>query len=505
MRDGAAVLNCAMASSRIADDTRATRRDPGEASAPHGPTGELVTWVHRLQWEEIPEDTRARANDLILDGVGCALVGAQLPWSRLALDGVLALEGVGDTVVIGTGRTTTAAGSALLNSSFIQGFELDDFHPLAPLHSVSVILPSLLATASQIEASTGRTVTGHDLMLASIVGFEVGPRIGYALGGSEMLSRGWHSGPIFGGIAAALACGKLRGLNPAQLEDAVGFAATQAAGLMSAQYESMGKRMQHGFAARNGYYAAGLAEAGYTGIDQVLEREYGGFLAVYGEGHQTDPHAITRGLGENWETNFIMVKSWAVMGGLHGAVEAAQFLRARLGAEGVANIARLDIRVGDVIYHHGWWEPQRPLTAIGAQMNIGYATAVTLLDGTALPEQFTSERLDADDVWRILNRTSVELDPGIDELVLTERFQTHLRVTLGDGRVETSSIIHPHGNPFDPITSDEVAEKFHALVARVMNVDRANAIADAVAALATSATVTDLTGLLADSVGRALD
>ena len=104
-----------------------------------------------------------------------------------------------------------------------------------------------------------RPVCGRELLLAVIAGFETGPRIGYALGGTEMLSRGWHSGPIFGGIAAALACGILRGLTGAELEDAVGFAATQSAGLMSAQYEAMGKRMQHGFAARNGFYSAALA------------------------------------------------------------------------------------------------------------------------------------------------------------------------------------------------------------------------------------------------------
>ena len=51
--------------------------------------------------------------------------------------------------------------------------------------------------------------------------------------------------------------------------------------------------------------------------------------------------------------------------------------------------------MGETIYQHGWWKPERPLTPIGAQMNIGYATAVALLDGNVLPEQFTPQRLDA--------------------------------------------------------------------------------------------------------------
>jgi 2-methylcitrate dehydratase PrpD len=470
-----------------------------EVSAPDGATGQLVTWVHGLSWSDVPTEVRERATHLFLDGLACALVGAQLPWSRIGLDAVLRIEATGDVAVIGTGRRTSAPAAVLLNSSFIQGFELDDFHPLAPLHSASLLIPSLLATAT---AAT----TGEDLLLAFLVGLEVGPRIGYSLGGTEMLQRGWHSGPVFGGIAAALACGKLRGLDPAALEDAVGFAATQSAGLMSAQYEAMGKRMQHGFAARNGFYAAGLASGGYTGIDQVLERRYGGFLAVYGEGHETDLDAITRGLGEHWETSLIMVKSWAVMGGLHGAVQACQTLRDSLAdRDSVSEIAQIHIRVGSVVYHHGWWQPERPLTAIGGQMNIGYAAAVTLLDGTALPEQFTAARLDADDVWRLLALTNVELDTAIDELVLTERFQTHVTITFTDGSTVSQSVIAPHGNPFDPITNDEVVTKYRALVGRVVDAERTTDIETAALGLAHAATLEPLLSLLAPAVGRAID
>jgi 2-methylcitrate dehydratase PrpD len=471
-------------------------------SNPEGVTGRLVTWIHDLTWDDVPGAVRARAAHLLLDGLGCALVGARLPWSRLATEAVLGVEGGGDAVVIGTGRTTTPSGAALLNSTYIQGFELDDFHPLAPLHSASLLVPSLLATASH----TGRPVSGRDLLLAAIVGFEVGPRIGTSIGGTTMLSRGWHSGPVFGASSAAAACAKLRGLDPAQTEDALGFAATQSAGLMSAQYEAMGKRMQHGFAARNGFYSAALASVGYTGIDQVYEREYGGYVAVYGEGHPTDPEAIVRGLGEHWETTMAMVKSWAVMGGLHGAVQAAQALRARLGGRTIERpIERIDIRVGDVVYHHGWWPPHRPLEAIGGQMNIGYATAVTLLDGTALPEQFTAARLDADDVWHLLDRTHVTLDRSIDDLPLTERFQTHLTLTFADGSTDTETVISPHGNPFDPITDDEVVAKFRSLADRVMEPERAAAIVDAVHGLEAAASIAPLVELLAGPVARALD
>jgi 2-methylcitrate dehydratase PrpD len=333
----------------------------------------LASWVAGLTLSDVPRTVVDRAKHLLLDGLGCALIGAQSPWSRIATGAVLDLENRGDAVVVGTGMSTSPPAAAVLNGTFIQGFELDDFHPIAPVHSCSLVIPALLSTVTVRPGIS----SGVDFLLAAIAGFEVGPRVGYSLHGAQMLDRGWHSGPVFGTHSAAMTAGKLPGLSPAQLEDALGLAGTQSAGLMAAQYEAMSKRMHHGFAARNGLYAAGLAAAGYTGIKRVFEREYGGFLSVFGEGHCPDASLLTNQLGERWETNIIMVKSYAAMGGLHGAIDAALQLRHTVAPEDI---------------------PDRPLTAIGGQMNIGYATAAALLDGNVLPKQSTPERLDSDDI-----------------------------------------------------------------------------------------------------------
>ncbi|MVU77160.1 MmgE/PrpD family protein [Nocardia sp. ET3-3] len=459
----------------------------------------LARWVEQLSPDTIPDRVQTRAKHLLLDGVACALVGAQLPWSRVATRSVLALEGSGDAVVIGTGSTTSAPAAVLLNSTYVQGFELDDFHPLAPLHSNSLILPTLLATAQH----TGR-VSGADALTAAVAGFEVGPRVGLSLHGSQMLSRGWHSGPVFGTHTAAMVTGKLRGLGVDQLEDALGMAGTQSAGLMAAQYEAMSKRMQHGFAARNGYYAAGLAAGGYTGIKKVFDRPYGGYLAVFGEGHDPDPAQVIAGLGEGWHTEFIMVKSYAAQGGLHGTIQAALELRAEHDID-PTTVSHIEIRVGHTVYHHGWWEPQRPLTSIGAQMNLGYVAAVALLDGQVLPPQFTDARLDADDVWELLGKVEVKLDEEIQNGPVAERFATDLSITLADGTVLHKRITQPHGGPNDPVTNEDLIAKYRSLVGPLIEPARLDAIQDVVLELDTAPDLTELVNLLAAPVAGALD
>src|SRR6202035_438977 len=227
------------------------------ATDPNGPTGRLVTWRADVTLDDVPASVREHAKHLLLDGVACALVGAQLPVSRKGVEGVTALDDAGSAFLIGWGgRTTSAPSAAMLNSSFIQGFELDDYHPLAPLHSNSLVVPAMLAAAPHV----GR-VSGARFLLGAILGYETGPRVGQALGGLEMLSRGWHSGVVFGPLAAAAAAGTLYGLDGAGFEDAFGVAGSQSCGLLSAMFESMVKRMQHGFASRNGLTAAALAAA----------------------------------------------------------------------------------------------------------------------------------------------------------------------------------------------------------------------------------------------------
>ncbi|NMN99030.1 MmgE/PrpD family protein [Antrihabitans stalactiti] len=468
-------------------------------SATSAVTVPLARWVDELSLDAIPERVIERAKHLLLDGVACGLVGAQLPWSRIATDAVLGMEGSGDSVVIGTGLATSGPAAVLLNSTFIQGFELDDFHPIAPLHSNSLIVPVMLATAGDVGG-----VDGVAALTAAIAGFEVGPRVGLALHGSQMLSRGWHSGPVFGTHTAAVVSGKLRGLDTDRIEDALGMAGTQSAGLMAAQYEAMSKRMQHGFAARNGYYAAGLAAGGYTGIKRVFDRPYGGYLAVFGEGHDPDPTQVIAGLGEGWHTEMVMVKSYAAQGGLHGTIQAALELRAEYDID-AKTISHIEIRVGHTVYHHGWWVPERPLTAIGAQMNLGYAAAVALLDGQVLPPQFSENRLDADDVWDLLDKVEVELDEQIENAPLEERFATIVTITLDDGTTMQKRITQPHGGPSDPVTNDELIGKYRSLVGPLITTARLDAIQKMVLHIDELADIGTLADALARPVAGALD
>jgi aconitate decarboxylase len=465
---------------------------------PAGPTGRLSTWLANTTLDDVPPTVRERAKHLILDGVACALVGAQLPVSRVGVKAVTALDGAGDAAVIGWAPLTTSATSAaMLNSSFIQGFELDDYHPIAPLHSNSLVLPAMLGAAHQV-----KSVSGERFLLGAILGYETGPRVGQALGGLEMLSRGWHSGVVFGTLSAAAAAGAIYGLNAAGFEDALGMAATQSCGLMSAQFESMVKRMQHGFASRNGLTAAALAAVGYTGIKRVFERPYGGYLATFGQGHTTDASAIYTGLGSSWETQRIAVKPYAAMGLLHAAIDAALTLRAT-GEVVVDQIERIDIDMPEAGYSHGGWQATRPLTTIGAQMNVAYAVAVALLDGSVLIDQFNDQRINSDDVWRLITRTHAHHENSYDALPASQRLTTRVLITFRDGTTREQVVTHPRGTGDHQLTNTQIVDKYRHLTHRVIGRRRQDTIQSTVLGLETVDDIAILTGMLNPPVNSA--
>ncbi|ETS77640.1 hypothetical protein PFICI_09702 [Pestalotiopsis fici W106-1] len=439
-----------------------------------GTTAALCEWAVGLKVSDVPKPVLERVKHLILDGIACALVGGHVPWSEQCADAILDYEAPGYCSVIGYDEALSPLAAAILNGAFIQATELDDYHSAAPLHSAAVVVPALLAAAQFLATGNGRgkttqTVSGLEFLLAAVVGFETGPRAGSALGGGELLVRGWHSGAIFGCPAAAVASARLMGLSADDTESAVGIACTQAGGLMSATYEGMIKRVQHAFAARNGLFGALLARNGYVGIKKVFERRYGGFLSMFSKGNNSEPaydvRRVVQNLGQKWEIFNIRVKLHACVGGCHGQIEALAKLQEeypeRFENDKLAHITSIKVGLSGPIFAHDGWEPhERPLATTGAQMNAAFIGAMQLVDRQVLLEQFADKNLNRDDVWDLVYKTSCYHDAHFDQ----PHFACGARIAIefDDGFKVETVLDQPRGyNP--PITDKEIQGKYRKL------------------------------------------
>ena len=345
------------------------------------------------------------------------------------------------------------------------------------MHLESIVLPALFAAAEHMtKIDPANKTHGTDFLLAWIVGCEVGPRVGLGLYGGQMLTSGWHSGAIFGPSASSAAVSKLLKLPANLIEDALGIACTQACGLMSAQFESEVKRMQHGFAARNGLFAALLARSGYVGIKKVYEREYGGFLAMFGKGSgKTPPYCVdevAKELGTKWQIESVRVKLYASMAGTHCTVDCLRAMREEHPEDlrDLSTITSIKIEMGEALYHHGGWKAERPLTSTGAQMSNAYIAATYLIDGQVLPAQFRHDQLDRAEVWDVVDKTTCVMDPDAptsgparvrQTVTITFKDKPTLRHTL-----QCQKGIDP------PLTNEEILEKWRMLAGEVIDEQR---------------------------------
>jgi aconitate decarboxylase len=463
--------------------------DKSSSTATAGPTQALSEFVATVRSDAIPSAVMERSRYQLLDTIGCAIFGAQLPASRIATT-TLAHGSADESVIWGTRERATADVAALINGTAIQGFELDDFHPIGPLHVGACVVPSVVAYAE----SLGH-VDGTHLLEAIVVGQEVGPRVSVAMGGMKLLERGWHNGSVYAPIASAAACAKLADLTCSQIENAIGVAASTASGLMGAQFEGMIKRMHHGIAARNGFIAVQLARNGFTGIKQVLEREYGGYAATFLGNVPVDFDRPFRDLGSNWYVPSMEAKKYAAMGGFHSMIELAFELRESAGLD-PKTVRRVIVKVPPWLYARNF-KLERPPTSIGAQMNLAYTLAVAFLDGDVFVDQYADDRLNSDDVWDFMSRVYVTLDSELDPAHAGGHFAAEISIEDSDGNWRSVRAGNPKSPSSQQMTTGEIEAKFFRLTESVLPTVRQRALRDVVLGLGIdSSSSADLCDLL---------
>lgn len=435
-------------------------------------TRAIAEFVSGLTFEAIPEEVRERCKLLILDSLGCALYGADLPWTHILQDTLSGIDQSDGAAVWGTGLRLSAPHAVLINGTQVQGFELDDVHRHGVLHVGAVTLPPLLAVAEMTPMS------GRDFLTAAVAGYEIGPRVGICMG-QEHIGQGWHSGATVGVFSAAAGAARGFGLDAERTVHALGIAGTQAAGLMAAQYGAMVKRMHAGRSAQSGFYGALFARDGLTGIVDVFEAPYGGFCTTFSRSQDRfDLAALSAGLGEQFETMRISLKFYSCVGSNHTTLDAIRHLRAETPFT-LDELEKIVVHGSQVTVDHVGW-PYRPEGLTSAQLNLPFCVATLLLEGDVFVDQFKPDCIDDADRIALSRKVEVVHDPEITALGSKFRHKVRVETHLADGRVLTETREAPRGSEFSFATREDIVEKFRKLAIKALPKDRVDQLVDAV-------------------------
>lgn len=449
-------------------------------------TRDLARFAAGLRFEDIPAPVVEHAKLCVLDGLGVALFGAGLPWTGHVREVALAEGATPAASFWGTSDRGSVGQAALVNGTAGHAFEMDDIHKESIVHPNSLACPVAFAFA---EAAGG--MTGRDVLTAIVAGYEVGTRVGNAATMALFL-RGFHPQGTSGVFVAAATAGRILGLSAEQMQHALGIAGSMGAGLMAAQEGAMVKRLHAGRAAESGVRAALLAQRGFTGIMDVLEAGYGGFLSSLSG--KPDASRLTAGLGSVWETAEVGFKLFPSVTSIHTALDALDTVMTDQNLD-AGDIERISVGCSHMTFVHTAWS-YKPAGVTAAQMNLFYGLAVIALHRDASVRQYAEQRLADPAILDFIPRISAFEDDGLEAMGAPFRHAARLELTTRDGRTFRHERLARRGSPEDPVGHAEIVRKFDDNVRTVLSADDAARLRELVTRLDTLDNTTILTARL---------
>jgi 2-methylcitrate dehydratase PrpD len=431
---------------------------PQSAAFPtvHGLTDYTAEFVVKTSYEDLPPEVIALGKKSILDGMGLALAGSRAESAPLVHR---YLDSLGtnkpDAAVMGTAKRYPVRFAAFANGVAIHADDFDDTQLAVQkdrvygllTHPTVSVLPPILA-----HAETAPT-TGKEWMLAYHVGVEVETKVAESIS-PRSYENGFHTTGTCGVFGSTAALAKLRKLSVEQFKRAMGVAASESAGLRQ-NFGTMTKPFTAGHAAQSGVLAVDLAQLGWTAAEDILEAERGFFHAY---GGSFNPDVYMNRLGNPWTiaSPGISIKPFPSGSLTHpGMTEMLTLIRAhRITPDQVesVDVGANHNNVSTLYRHH-------PTTGLEAKFSMEYCIAVLLVHGKAGLGQFTDAAVNEPAVQAMLQRVHFHTDPEA-EAAGYDKMTTILRIHLKNGQVIQGRADFGKGSPANPMSYDEVADKF---------------------------------------------
>lgn len=454
----------------------------------------VAEFITTTRYEDIPADVIELGRKSILDGFGLALSGNHAASGGLVRGHLESLGlGAGPCTVIGSRLKIAPRFAAFANGVAIHADDYDDTqlavakdrvyglltHPTAPC------LPAALAIAERDRRS------GRDFMLAYHLGIETECKISEAIN-PRHYQEGFHSTATCGTFAAAAAASRLAGYDLATTRRALSIAGSQSAGLRE-NFGSMTKPFHAGRASESGLVAADFAGRGWTAAGTILEAPRGFFRAA-GGGY--DDAAIRGQLGKPWTfaNPGVSIKPHPSGSLTHPGMTK---MRELIAANSIKAADVVSVKVGtnknmpNALIHH------RPTDELQAKFSMEFCMAILLLDGKAGLSEFNDETVARADVKAMIEKIDFGVHPEA-EAAGYDKMTTIIEIALKDGRKIEGRADFGKGSPANPMSFDEVAEKFLDCASFAGHpADRARAVVDRVRGLEKVADIAELTGLLA--------
>lgn len=418
-------------------------------------SNKFAEFVYGLDLQDIPKEVIDKAKLHLIDTLGIIMAMHNFSEIKPVVDLAKYLSGPSESLIVGHRQKVATPNAALANATMAHSVDFDDTHVGAVVHVSSIVVPTALAVGEKVRSS------GSETLEAIIAGYEVTIRLGLVAPTLYHL-RGFHPTGVVGVFGAALVAGKLLNLSTERLIAALGIAGSMASGIWQAQVEGMlFKPIHPGIACHNGILAAMLAEKGFNGPYQVFEGSQG-FFNAYLKGERIDPAQAVRDLGKRWETLNISIKPYPTCHATHAPIDLTIALKRKYGID-VEDVKECKFYVPKLTIHlvaEPYQEKVAPKTPYAAKFSLPYTVIVALKKGRVGLWDFTEESIRNPEVLRHTPKVKAVYDKAYDRYEGSYVWPARISLALKDGHIHEEELIDHKGTPQNPLSRNEVIEKF---------------------------------------------
>lgn len=445
-----------------------------------GETVELSRRCGNMKFQELPGDVIDAAKHLFLDYLGVAIRGSQTESAKCAQSMAKNFcSSVSDMTVIGTDVTTDFLNAALANGIAAHSIECDDVVNEASLHPAVTVMTTALSAAHSAGACSGK-----DFIEAIAAGYEMVIRLGVAVDPAAHYAQGFHPTATCGTFGSAITAARILRLDKEQTANALGIAGSQAAGSMEYLTDGVQTKGFHaGWASKSGLTAALLAREGFTGPKTIVEGRFG-FL----KGYSGKPRI--EGLLSEWGAPYKIMKTsikpYSCCRYKQGPIDCILQIMQDNQLSHV-NVKRIRVGVlsaGFSLVADPIEKKRDPDTIVDAQFSMPFGAAVAVLFGNAGLDQYTSQNLQSESIQNLMARVDCYKDASLDAMY-PSKWPAEATLETKDGQTFTSRIEYPKGDPENPLSWQEIQEKFLNMVNALILPEQAKKIIERVENLET--------------------
>lgn len=414
-----------------------------------------------LTYEQLPPEVVLEVKRYLYDSIGCAYGSVKTKDVNIIRDIYREMGGEGQATVLGFGDKMPAVHATLVNSLMIRALDFNDIYWKEDPSHPSDIIPAALAVGEMVNASMEEVIT------AIVLAYEFEQRLcEFAVPGVR--ERKWHHATLTQFVSPIVA-GKLLGLTVDQMVHAIGISGchNHTIGCPTAGKLTMMKNTVDPMAVQAGVFAALMAQRGYSGTEAVFEGKEG-LMDVFGPSWDMDK--LIGGLGARFKILDCSMKAFPTEALTHTHLSCVlKVVRDNgIAHDQIEEVTVTTIaRACDILFDPHKYRPESRETA---DHSLPYCIAAALVDHKVTTQSFSDDKLRDPRIWEVIDRIKGEASKEF-EAMFPAKQPSKVVIRTKDGRSFSEYLEYPKGDPREPMTMEDLENKFSALASAHLSQD----------------------------------